>query len=296
MKLLGLCLASLLVLAGCGGGEADDTPQLSQRLASAPRAVAGADACASNASGYLEQGGECLKKLELPTPDSTPTPLAASGNGAGGALRLTSVTSSVFFTYVQSAYSYFFGGTYTQGSVYVGGYGNFLYRYYYGSGNYLGILDGVAYIYGPLSGWYLTPVGRVDDFYCAIYSCSTTTTTTTTSTTSGSRSFISWNGSSNGVVVKDANNEDFAFYSDSRCLYSYARQQETSNFCLSSGQAEGYFAGVYVQVMLASGSQGGCITVLADYYGRQVDIYTNSAGVQVVSPQSTYWQTRGCTS
>lgn len=283
MKGFIVCLATVLTLAACGGGGDDDTALLGERLAAAPRASADLSQCSSSSAGYLQVGGECLKKLELPTPQSVAPVATSSAESEGGPKRAIAVTPTALFNYAQLAYPFFFGGYYTESYVYLPGYGTFFYRYYYGTGNYLGVLEGVVYVYGPASGWYVTPVGRLEDFFCAIYGCTVT------------RSFITWTNSGNGVVVKDANNEDFAFYSDSRCIYSYARQQETTNFCLSSGRAYGYFAGVYVQVMLARSTIGGCIAVLADYHGRQVDIYTNTAGIQIVSPQSSYWSTTGCT-
>jgi hypothetical protein len=106
--------------------------------------------------------------------------------------------------------------------------------------------------------------------------------------TSSTRSFVSWNGSANGEIVKDANNEDFAFYADTRCLYSYIRQSETSNFCLSSNSASGNFAGRAMSVNSARSTTGTCITVLVDTAtGNLLDIVTNSAGVQTVTVSST---------
>lgn len=108
------------------------------------------------------------------------------------------------------------------------------------------------------------------------------------------RSFVTWTNSQNGVVVKDSQNESFAFYSDTKCLYSYNRQQETSNFCLGSGFS-GNFAGQSVQVILAAATTGGCIAVLADPSGNQVDIFTSPTGVQTVTVHPTQWNSQGCT-
>jgi len=107
------------------------------------------------------------------------------------------------------------------------------------------------------------------------------------------RSFITWNGSLNGSTVKDANNESFAFYSDTRCLYSYNRDEETSNFCLNA-ENTGNFAGLTIRVISVS-TTGGCIVALASSDGNQVDIYTNGANQQVVQVQSTKWNVSGCT-
>jgi hypothetical protein len=224
--------------------------------------------------------GQC-QKLFTGLNSASPQPVAKALQSTDALPQLAGVSRTDFFGWAQTFFPAWFGGTYVESSIAVG-YDTFFFRYYYASGNYLGVLNGYVYIYGPLTGWVVAPVASLDYFYCAIYGCAPT------------RTFITWTGNANGVVVKDANNESFAFYSDSRCLYSYAREQETTNFCLSAGRADGYFAGVYVQVMAATSTTGGCIAVLADWYGRQVDIYTNSAGIQIVSPQSGYWQTYGC--
>jgi hypothetical protein len=280
-------LVALTVSACGGGGGGAVAPAPSEQLLSAPHALADTNFCATQSPGYASVDGICQKLFDgmsagqSTTTQSTPGDVASSPKPQ--IKTFLNVSATDFFNWAQAVYTGYFGGVYVQDSVYLSGYGTFLYRYYYGTGNYLGILNGYVYVYGPISGWYVMPVAALSDYYCAIYGCTP------------ARTLISWTNSVNGVVVKDANNEDFAFYSDTRCLYSYARQQETTNFCLYSGSAYGNFAGVPVQVMSATSSTGGCLAVLADYYGRQVDIYTNSAGTQIVSVQSSYWQTSGCT-
>jgi hypothetical protein len=289
MKKLWILLAMPLLAAvsSCGGGGTDAQPSPSDQLVAAPHALADASLCAAQTAGYATVEGECQRLFGAMHPSATGSIATAPTNAASGpkpqSRAYVSVAPTDFFNWAQAAYAGFFGGTYVQDSVYLSGYGTFLYRYYFGTGNYLGILNGYVYVYGPITDWYVTPVGALNDYACDVYGCAP------------ARGFITWTNSANGVDVKDANNEDFAFYSDDRCLYSYATGGETTNFCLYSGASYGNFAGVPVQVMLATSSAGGCIAVLADYYGRQVDIYTSSAGIQTVSPLSTYWQTAGCT-
>ena len=86
-------------------------------------------------------------------------------------LRLVNVAPTALFDWAQVAYPFFFPGAYVEDVTQVSGYGSFLYRYYYASGNYLGVLNGYVYIYGPVTGWLLTPVGLLNDFSCAIYGC-----------------------------------------------------------------------------------------------------------------------------
>lgn len=110
---------------------------------------------------------------------------------------------------------------------------------------------------------------------------------------STTRGFIAWTGSLNGSTVKDANNENFAFYADTRCLYSYNRDIETSNFCLD-GQNAGAFDGLRIRV-LSVATAGGCIAALADLDGFQVDIHTSAAGVQTATVGAQRWDVTGCT-
>jgi hypothetical protein len=284
-----IAIPLLAVLASCGGGGSDAPSAPTAQLLAAPHALADVGLCAAQTPGYATVNGQCQQLFggmkPHSTASSTPPPAGSASQPKPQVRASYNVAPDDFFNWAQASYSYFFGGAYTENSAYLSGYGTFLYRYYFDTGNFLGILDGYVYVYGPITGWYVTPVGTLSDYACDVYNCGG----------GGSRSFITWTNSMNGVVVKDANNEDFAFYSDDRCLYSYATGGETTNFCLYSGSSSGNFAGIAMQVMLASGSNGGCVAVLADYYGHQIDIYTNSSGTQIVSPLNTYWQTYGCT-
>lgn len=148
----------------------------------------------------------------------------------------------------------------------------------------LSCLDGAAMDIVITSGWSL------------ICGTSTSTGSTGGAATPTPRAFINWVNSVNGVTVKDANNESFAFYSDTRCLYSYNTQSETSNFCLS-GANSGSFAGQAVSITRAravGAIGGGCIAVLSDPNGFQIDIFTSPAGVQIVQRNNTQWDSTGC--
>lgn len=152
----------------------------------------------------------------------------------------------------------------------------------------------------------VTKNGKLVDIYTNSAGVQTVLETSTNAVTCGSsgdstsggatsRGFIAWVGNSNGVIVKDANNEDFSFYSDTRCLYSYALKQETNNFCLGPG-ATGIFANQAMSVLSVAGQNGGCIAALADPSGYSLDIVTDAAGVQTVRKTSEKWDTTGCTS
>jgi hypothetical protein len=119
-------------------------------------------------------------------------------------------------------------------------------------------------------------------------------TGTNTTTPTPTRNFITWTNSSNGVVVKDASNDSFSFYQDTRCIYSYNTGTETSNFCLAPNSFLANFAGLSVRVILAAAIGGGCIAVLSDSNGYQVDIFTSATQIQTAQIQTTRWNTTGC--
>jgi hypothetical protein len=177
-SLVALIGAATFVLAACGGGTESADP--SAQLAAAPHALADASLCASNTPGYISANGECGPQFKFPAPQQA----AASGPKPQGAIQKTpqsavqrpqaataTLTADALFDWAGGQYSSLFWGGSTTGSVYVGGYGNFYYRYWYGSGNYLGVLNGYVYIYGPASGYYVTTVGLLSDYTCYVYSC-----------------------------------------------------------------------------------------------------------------------------
>jgi len=399
-SLVALIGATTFVLAACGGGTESVDP--AAQLAAAPHALADASLCASNTPGYISANGECGPQFRFPAPQqaaaSGPKPQAAAQKTPQAAVQrpqaaTATLTADALFDWAGSQYSSLFWGGSTTGSVYVGGYGNFYYRYWYGSGNYLGVLNGYLYLYGPASGYYVTAVGLLSDYTCYVYSCSggggtlsvgsyvndgfyysngyvdysvylyggtsytfeldggslgdpylelyspygsllasnddisypsnvnsrivytpsssgyytlrassygtgygsfTLSASTTYGGGGGDSGYITWTGSVNGIVVKDANNESFAFTSSTRCLYSYNTGGVTSNFCLYPNSAEGSFAGQYVQVLSVAASGGGCLAALADASGRKIDIYT-SYGTQYVTVTNEFWNTSGCT-
>ena len=273
--LLAICVVCSLV--ACGGGQIE-SDQVSAPLASAKPIAEPEALCKTRSPDYLLVKGECQKAFLGFSPMPAQTAALAAPKDAQA---LASLSVGAFFDWAGPSLPQYFGYYYVQDSIYVSGYGTFTYRYYYATGNYLGVLNGYVYVFGPATYFQMLPVGELSSFYCSVYNCY-------------SRTFTSWTGNINGVVVKDAGNESFAFYSDTGCLYSYARDQETTNFCLTNG-ANGNFAGQAVIVMSATNVYGnGCLAVLADPYGRQVDIYTNAFGTQIVQVLSTYWLTDGC--
>jgi hypothetical protein len=158
------CLIAVVcaALTACGGGGSDE-PSPSVKLASAPRSVVDPSLCSSGTAGYAVVENECHKLFTELSPATGSAPLRFAAVNA--------TASTAVFDWAQIAYPFFFPGTYVEGYAYVSGYGNFFYRYYDASGNYLGVLNGYVYVYGPITGWLVTPVGLLNGFSCAIYGC-----------------------------------------------------------------------------------------------------------------------------
>ncbi|HXD39864.1 MAG TPA: hypothetical protein VN649_04840 [Ramlibacter sp.] len=130
-------------LTACGGGGFYE-PSPSEKLASA-------------------EFSSAATPLSVPQPQIVPVRFAAAASPAAA--------STAVFDWAQTAYPSFFPGAYVEGYAYVSDYGNFFYRHYDASGNYLGVLNGYLYVYGPASDWLVTPVGPLNDFSCAISGC-----------------------------------------------------------------------------------------------------------------------------
>jgi hypothetical protein len=174
--------ATTFLLSACGGGTQDES--LSSTLASAPHALADASLCASNTPGYISANGECGPQFKFPAPQeaaapasgANPKPQVAGQKAPQAAVQrpqaaTSTLTADALFDWAAGQYSSLFWGGSTAGSIFVSGYGNFYYRYWYGSGNYLGVLNGYIYVYGPASDYEVTTVGLLSDYTCYVYSC-----------------------------------------------------------------------------------------------------------------------------
>lgn len=95
--------------------------------------------------------------------------------------------------------------------------------------------------------------------------------------------FLGWTGNSNGDRVVDANNDAFAFYSDTGCLYNFRTGRENPNFCLGSQPGTVRYAGLVMRVVNVLSSAGTCITVLVEESTASfVNVELDALGNEVV--------------
>jgi hypothetical protein len=95
--------------------------------------------------------------------------------------------------------------------------------------------------------------------------------------------FIVWVGSSGGIHVIDGPGHDFAFFSDTGCLYNAQTGQENTAFCLlprSNVVAYGAFRGQVANVLVSNGT---CQAAIIDSLtGNFSDIELDAFGRELV--------------
>lgn len=95
--------------------------------------------------------------------------------------------------------------------------------------------------------------------------------------------FIVWVGSAGGIHVIDGPGHDFAFYSDTGCLYNAQTGRENTAFCLLPGSsvvAYGAFRGQVANVLVSNGT---CQAAIIDSLtGNFSDIELDAFGRELV--------------
>ena len=95
--------------------------------------------------------------------------------------------------------------------------------------------------------------------------------------------FLSWAGTSSGVQVADVNNDLFAFFEDSGCLYNYATGRENLSFCLVSRQGQVRYGTLPLRIVSALSAANSCIAVLVEESsGNFVDVQLDAFGREAV--------------
>ena len=98
------------------------------------------------------------------------------------------------------------------------------------------------------------------------------------------RTFIFWSGSSGGERVVDVNNDAFAFFSDTGCLYNFRTGLENPGFCLNAGGDRVRYGVLAMRIVNVTSVTGTCIAALVEESTAQfVDIETDSFGREIVA-------------
>ena len=98
------------------------------------------------------------------------------------------------------------------------------------------------------------------------------------------RTFIFWSGSSGGERVVDVNNDAFAFYSDTGCLYNFQTGRENPGFCLNAGGDRVRYGVLAMRIVNVTSTAGTCIAALVEESTAQfVDIATDAFDREAVA-------------
>lgn len=99
--------------------------------------------------------------------------------------------------------------------------------------------------------------------------------------------FLTWAGTSSGVQVADVNNDLFAVFEDSGCLYNYATGRENPSFCLVSRQGQIRYGAFPMRIVSALSAANTCIAVLVEESsGNFVDVVLDATGREAVAVTS----------
>jgi len=98
------------------------------------------------------------------------------------------------------------------------------------------------------------------------------------------RTFIFWSGSSGGERVVDVNNDAFAFFTDTGCLYNFQTGRENQGFCLNAGGDRVRYGVLAMRIVNVTSAAGTCIAALVEESTAQfVDIAIDAFGREVVA-------------
>jgi hypothetical protein len=95
--------------------------------------------------------------------------------------------------------------------------------------------------------------------------------------------FLVWAGSSSGDRVIDANNDAFAFFADTGCLFNFQTGRENRDFCLTSGQSTAQYGRLFMRIVNGRSVVGSCIAALVEEStARFIDIQIDTFGREIV--------------
>ena len=95
--------------------------------------------------------------------------------------------------------------------------------------------------------------------------------------------FIFWTGNFSGDRVVDADNQVFAFYADTGCLYNFQTRRENLNFCLTAAGDAALYGNYLIRIANVRAVTGACVTALVNpVTGHFVDVTIDAFGRESV--------------
>jgi endo-alpha-1,4-polygalactosaminidase (GH114 family) len=136
--------------------------------------------------GLTGCGGGSAPVPSEPTPTQAATAPVATVTPSGAAL----------LDWAATTYPQYFSGAFSDGTAAIAGYGTFSYRYWPDTRNYIGLLNGSVYVYGPVTSSQIMPLGPLSSYGCQVYDCTTPPapafSASSTSATVGQSVVLSW--------------------------------------------------------------------------------------------------------
>lgn len=104
--------------------------------------------------------------------------------------------AAALLDWAAATFPQYFSGASSDGTATIAGYGTFTYRFWPGTGNYIGLQNGTVYVYGPVSSGQVMQVGAMSSYGCQVYDCTTPPapafSASGTSATVGQSVVLSW--------------------------------------------------------------------------------------------------------
>lgn len=101
--------------------------------------------------------------------------------------------------------------------------------------------------------------------------------------TDGDLHFIIWSGNFFGSRILDADSQEFAFFTDSGCLYNFQTGRRNSSFCIVSGGNTVQYEGLRLRIGNIRTTNGTCVSALVDdTMTRFIDVELDGSGREVV--------------
>jgi hypothetical protein len=115
-----------------------------------------------------------------------------------------------------------------------------------------------------------------------LMSCGGSTSVGVTFDSDGLR-LILWTGNFNAYRILDADNQGFAFFIDTGCLYNYQTGRQNNSFCITSGGNIVQYQGFVIRIVNIRLTNGVCASALVDETTANfIDIELDRWGREVI--------------